>query len=253
MRVALSMRMVDAAWPPAPARTATARSKRPPIVGSPWKMRAKALFGRDFSSDEPGVGHRDEAMSAFSAPIASETRRRNNLSSRRLGGAPDLLETMTRVGDVDLGLKVADLRGIGRIKHMQFRESGLLPNPASTSDRRLDPPMPSTTASEKFCPFYLRGIVLVNRRMNRLTPLSAARLVPRSVAVQIVLFVLPDSGGSLRKPAIPRPSDACEIASTRAWRSMPVPSTVARCVRPRRKACPAASANNLTPSLTSSA
>ena len=47
---------------------------RPPMLGSPWKMRANPCLVATFSSDEPGSVTAMNRCPALSAPIVSETR-----------------------------------------------------------------------------------------------------------------------------------------------------------------------------------
>ena len=95
--------------------------------GSPWKMRRKALLGRDLLQRRSGIGHRDEALAGLlGADRLGDAGEEIILHDVRLGGAAGLAgDDEQRVGDVDRSLHGADLRGIGRIQHVQFRETGL--------------------------------------------------------------------------------------------------------------------------------
>ena len=88
----------------------------------------KALLGRDLLKRRAGIGHRDETVPGpVGADRLGDAREEVILHHVRLGGAAGLAgDDKECVGEVDRGLHAADLRGIGRIEHMQFRKAGLL-------------------------------------------------------------------------------------------------------------------------------
>ena len=88
----------------------------------------KTLLGRDLLQRRAGIGHRDEAVAGLvGADGLGHPREEIILHRVGLGGAAGFAgDDEHGVGEVDRGLQGADLRGIGRIQHMQFREAGLL-------------------------------------------------------------------------------------------------------------------------------
>ena len=88
----------------------------------------EALFGRRLLQRRAGIGHRDEAMSG----LAGANRLGNAIEEIvlhrvGLGGAAGFAgDDEQSFGDIDGFFHRADLYGIGRIQHVQFREAGFL-------------------------------------------------------------------------------------------------------------------------------
>ena len=88
----------------------------------------KALLGRDLLQRRAGIGDGDEAMAGLVlADGLGDAIEEIILHHVRLGGAAGFAgDDEQRVGEIDLLLHRAHLRGIGRIEHVQLREAGFL-------------------------------------------------------------------------------------------------------------------------------
>src|SRR5437879_150036 len=86
----------------------------------------KTLSGCDLLQRRAGIGHRDEAVTGLvGADRLGNLREEIILHHVRLGGAAGFAGNDEQgFGDVDRSPKMADLPGVGRVEHMQLRESG---------------------------------------------------------------------------------------------------------------------------------
>jgi len=147
-----------------------------------------------------------------------------------------------RVLELDLVLHLEDRVGVGRVEHVQVeRVRWCAERPQRTSGARLDPPMPSSTASLKFSPTISRANATTRwparashrryratpgGRRSRACPGAPERLVvlpdaPRDLLVDRLPHALRDRARELRR-------DRAEITSGRPvstpWRSFSIPA-----------------------------